>query len=376
MADSLVDWDAMAAFAGQHLLAPAIWPSLAEKNLASPMPDAMRQFLRSREAPGRKNYLLALEDIYLVNAARNAKIRAQALRIIAVLNAAGVEPAVLKGTRLLLGGDTPFRRARCLRDIDMVVTASDWERACAALQAAGYHGGGATLHAASFLGSGDNVEIDLHRKPLSLHAPTELPDYLTQEGFWAHTISIARPNARWRQLPASESLIHSILHTEVADLNFAAGDWPLRYLYETAAVTRDSSASLDWSVLNGLASDDLALPVRAHLHAAKSLFDAALPDSFVNSWRLDRHFHRCQANTRYPRSFRRVNILVHKLRQAVSPWYLARKGLYHGQTDHRGARWGLWHARRRSLADLARRYGRRLPQLLFGSGRGLPPPRV
>ena len=93
MADSLVDWDAMAAFAGQHLLAPAIWPSLAEKNLASPMPDAMRQFLRSREAPGRKNYLLALEDIYLVNAARNAKIRAQALRIIAVLNAAGVEPA-------------------------------------------------------------------------------------------------------------------------------------------------------------------------------------------------------------------------------------------------------------------------------------------
>ena len=60
----------------------------------------------------------------------------------------------------------------------------------------------------------------------------------------------------------------------------------------------------------------------------------------------------------------------------MSPWYLARKGFDQGREDHRGALWELWRARGRSLADLVRRYGRRLPQLLFGSGRGLPPPRV
>ena len=48
-----------------------------------------------------------------------------------------------------------------------------------------------------------------------------------------------REGPRFRLLPPGESLIHAILHTEVADLNHAAGDWALRYLYETAVIGGD-----------------------------------------------------------------------------------------------------------------------------------------
>jgi hypothetical protein len=379
MQQGLIGWEATAALASQHLLLSAIWPALAEKNLAAPMPLELRGYLSRRaERQGQgKNFLMALEDMYLANAARNAQIRIQALNAIAALNGAGIEPAALKGTRLLLNGDSPFRRGRLLRDIDLVIAAGDWDRAGAALLERGYREVGASPHAASFIAAGATVEIDLHRRPLSLHAPADLPGYLTEEGFWGRTIAIDLPAHQCRQLPPGESLVHSILHTEVADLNFAAGDWALRYLYETAVTTRDPAIRLDWSVVNDLADSHLSLPLRAHLYAANRLFDGALGEGFAGSWRLSRHFGRCRANARHPRSIRRLGILVHKLRQAMAPWYLARKGFLAADAGAARAPVGLWRARGRALADLLGRHGRRLPKLLFGADEdSVPPPRV
>jgi hypothetical protein len=119
------------------------------------------------------------------------------------------------------------------------------------------------------------------------------------------------------------------------------------------------------------------LPLRAHLYAANALFDARLPDGFARPWRLARHFLRCRANARHPRSIRRVNILVHKLRQAMAPWYLSRKGFYELPEADGNTRASLWGARARALASLVAHHGRRLPKLLFGGeDSGLPPPRV
>jgi tetratricopeptide (TPR) repeat protein len=159
MGKGRIDWDSTVGLAMEHLLAPAIWPALAEKNLATSMPDAMRQFLAARYAAGGqgRNFLLALEDMYLANAARNARIRDQALKAIAALNAAGIEPAALKGMRLLLGSGSSFRHARCLRDIDLVVPPGDWAKAWAALREAGYRDGSIAPHAAELALRPDNA---------------------------------------------------------------------------------------------------------------------------------------------------------------------------------------------------------------------------
>jgi hypothetical protein len=368
-----IDWNATLRLAHQHLLGPALWPALLEKKLVVAPAAALRGFLRQRAAAeGARHYLLALEDDHLANAARNAAIRRQAVAVVAALNAAGIEPAVLKGTRILLDdGMAGFGEARLLRDIDLVVPPEHWGRARRALHDAGYNQTGEAAHAIAFSHSEGPVELDLHRQPIALHRPLPLPDYLQPDGFWRHTRLLALSGLRCRQLPAGKSLVHAILHTEVADLNYAAGDWPLRYLHESAFMTRHSAGLLDWAVLCGLESA-LQAALDAHLHAAHRLFGAALPPGFSATASMRRHYWRCAMNARHPRSFRRANILLHKLRQAMAPWYLARKGFYRPAAGE-----GLPAARLRALAALSRRHLRNLPRLLFGGeDSGLPPPRV
>ncbi|HEY2889500.1 MAG TPA: nucleotidyltransferase family protein [Dongiaceae bacterium] len=371
-----IDWEALMRFAQQHLLAPALWSALLSKKLTSPVPDAMRVFLARRLGhaghAGGRHYLLALEEDHHANIARNADIRRQAMGVISILNAVGIEPAALKGTRVILAGESPFAGARMLRDIDLVVPGDGWDRAQTALGDAGYRRVGEAAHAVGFTHPAGAVELDLHRRPLSLHQPLPLPDYLTEEGFWGRTERLDLAGAGCRQLPRAENLVHLILHTEIADLNFAAGDWALRYLYETAVITRAENNGLDWGVLERLAVGDLHKAMKAHLYAARRLFGAMLPAGFAEDWAQRRHYLRCRANARHPRSIRRIAILVYKLRQAMAPWYLANKGFYQ---PARGD--GLGAARLRAIGTLLRNHLRHLPRLLLGGGdSGIPPPRV
>jgi hypothetical protein len=377
-----IDWDALMGFARQHLLGPALWPAMLAGKLASPLPDAMRAFLVQRlNATGHRHYLLALEQEYRANIARNADIRRQAMGVIAILNAAGIEPAALKGTRVILAGQSPFAGARMLRDIDLVVPGDGWVRAQTALGDAGYRHVGEAAHAAAFMHADGGVELDLHHRPLSLHQPLPLPFYLEEEGFWPSTKPLDLAGLSCRQLPHAENLVHLILHTEIADLNFAAGDWPLRYLYETAVITRTQASALDWDVLARVGAGDLQNAMKAHLYAARRLFGAALPAGFAEEWAQRRHYLRCRANARHPRSIRRIAILLYKLRQAMAPWYLVSKGFYRpAGADGQGGddrRRGLWAARLRAIGALLRNHLRHLPRLLFGGrDNGIPPPRV
>jgi hypothetical protein len=383
MRDAAFPWAAIAALAKNHLMLPSLWPALIDKRLVAPIPAALRRFLAERmpSGPGQpRNVFVALEDAFLANDARNKCIQAQAIEVIAALNAAGLEPGVLKGARLLLAGNSAFMRERCLRDIDLVVPRAAWPRAEAAIRALGYRGGAGApdgFHEeASFLREGDAASIDLHIAPLTLHEPTALPNYLTTDGFWDRSIVAERDGIRFRHLPAGENLVHAILHTEVADLNFAAGDWALRYLYETAVISRDPAGAVDWPVLRALDGTAFGVPLNAHLHAAERLFGAALPgDPGASLW-VRAQFLRCRLNARHPRSIRPINMLLHKLRQAMSEWYLRRNGFYKaGSTEHRGME--LWRARLRAFGGLFGRYGRQLPRLLSGDrDSGLPPPRV
>ncbi len=375
IASGRIDWEGLGALAAEQLLLPALWPALREKNLVAPLPEAVRRFLAVRAGGKAAHYRMVLEAAFLANARRNESIRRQALAAIGTLNAAGIEPGLLKGTRLILASESPYGRSRILRDIDLLVPAEQWETARDALVAAGYRAAGEAAHALSLALDGA-VEVDLHRQPLSLHVPVPLPDYLTPAGFWRRAESLAIEGRRCRCLPASENLVHAILHTEVADLNYAAGDWPLRYLHETAATSREQA--IDWAVLELVEGRGLRPALRAHLQAARLLFAERLPqalaDSLSRDWRQRRHFLRCRLHARHPRSLRRADILLYKLGQAMSPWYLRRKG-YYGEAE--GAGMALWRARLRALGDLARRHAGRLPALLFRArDSGVPPPRV
>jgi hypothetical protein len=275
--------------------------------------------------------------------------------------------------RLLLGRNDRFVEGRLLRDIDLVVPGDAGERIAAALQSIGYIGDAAATarspHGQSFHRPWDPASLDLHVEPLSLHEPAALPEWLTARGLWERAVPQSREESRFRLLPPGESLIHAILHTEVADLNHAAGDWALRYLYETAVLSRE--AAIDWSLLGSLGGPALRRPVEAHLLAAARLFSAALPPGVGGSPRARIHYLRCRLNARHPRYVRRATFLAYKLRQAMAEWYLRRKGFL---GDGRS---GLWRARLRALRALLGHHRKALPGLLLGGDDDpLPPPRV
>jgi hypothetical protein len=383
MRNGRIGWAATTALAERHLLLPALWPALLDKKLMQPVPPALRQFIveRDRNSVGRgtvQNVFVLLEQRFDANAARNRAIRNQLGGIVATLNRAGIRPGLIKGARLLLAGKWPYVASRCLRDIDLLLSPADWAAGVAALNAIGYRSvlgdlsnpqGGATLTKPA-----EPAEIDLHAAPLSLHEPMALPPYLTPQGFWDLAETVTEDGLVYRRLPAAESLVHAVVHTEIADLNYAAGDWALRYLYETAVLTQDPAQPLDWLVLTALERTPLARPLKAHLLAAQDLFGAALPEGFAATPAARRQYRRCRRNLHHPRSLRRCSMLAHKFRQAMSEWYLRRKGYYPGTTS---TRTGLWQARLRLLRDLSLRHGPRLRGILLGgTDDPLPPPRV
>lgn len=367
-----IDWRATIGLARQHLLGPALWPALVEKRLVTPLPPALRDFLGGRQTGGGgRHFLLALEEDHRANVERNAAIRDQAHTIISALNAGGIEPGALKGARAILEDDgrSSFVQSRALRDIDLLVPVAQWNLARGVLNEVGYRQTGEGPTTAAFCNPAGGVELDLHRAPIALHEPVELPNFLTADGFWRHAETATLPGLRWRRLGPAQSLLHAILHTEIADLNFAAGDWALRYLYETACLTRTLA---HWPELGALETAEVRRAAAAHLFAAHRLFGGTLPPAFLADSRVRRHFSRCQLNARHPRSIRRVSILAYKLRQAMAPWYLARAGLYRPEAGQ-----GLMAARLSALAGLSRRYALKLPRLLFGGDdSGVPPPRV
>ena len=381
MREGRVDWEATVALADLHLLLPALWPVLIERKLAEPVPPPLRKFLVERErnsadGSARRNVFMFLEDRFAANAARNRTIQAQLGEIVGALNAAGIVPGLIKGARLLLAGDWRYVAGRTLRDIDLLLAPGDWAVGIEALQAVGYQliygSDDRPQQGAALVRPGGPAEIDLHATPLTLHEPVWLPNYLTAEGFWERAATIADDGLAYRILPAAESLAHGVVHTEIADLNYAAGDWTLRYLHETAVLSQ--APACDWSVLAALAGTPLSRPVEAHLLAARDLFGAALPEGFAISPAARRQFLRCHRNISHPRTLRRFSMLVHKFRQAMSEWYLRRMGYY---PQSGGTPADLWRGRLWMLWDLLRVYGPRLLRRPFGGdGDPLPPPRV
>src|SRR5258706_178965 len=108
MGQGALDWAAAAELASQHLLLPALWPALVNKNLVVPMPEVLRRYLgeRAKLAGGGRNFLLAFEDMYLLNASRNASLTQQALQAIAARRKPGPLHPAYRSRR------SQFRRRR------------------------------------------------------------------------------------------------------------------------------------------------------------------------------------------------------------------------------------------------------------------------
>ncbi len=253
------DWVAALVFADEERITPAVHAALSGSSNAKLVP------------PDAADYLA---EIARLNRLRNRRIREQLLEVVAVLNGAGIEPVLLKGTNGLLE-DRGEAARRVMLDIDLLLDPAEINDARRALAAIGYqeHSGHMTGHAFGYVvRPGEPAVLDLHREPIN----------------WAHLLSAADLRARAARvdhdgatalMPSREDrLTHIVLHEMVHHHAHMKGVIGMHAVLDFARFTA-AYPELDWTlVLDRLARRKAAHVLRAQALAAHRLLGARVPE--------------------------------------------------------------------------------------------------
>lgn len=233
------DWLDIVRQANEHLVTPQLHRAL-DGPIRSRIPDDLCRYLRL---------------VHELNAKRNARLRSQAAEAISVLNAAGVQPTLLKGCVFLLQAAEDDPGGRILSDLDLLLARADLEKGSDALLAAGYRRacGDAGQHAhGKFLRPEDAGAIDLHHRPpgpasLYPEADGELGEPATIDGI-----------GRVRLPSAVGRVTHLIAHDMFNDGGLATGRIQLRHLFDIAGLSRETD--IDWASVRARFSSPRLLP--------------------------------------------------------------------------------------------------------------------
>ncbi len=146
-----LSWEMVIAAASAHLIAPFVSPCLEEKQLLDLVPPEART---------------ALEQLYLLNAERNAALTGQIERVSRTLNHAGIEPVWLKGAARLIEG-SKWSTMRMMFDLDLWVPDAALEATNNALKADGYrirtsNDEGGDPHGAALFHDGETARVEVH----------------------------------------------------------------------------------------------------------------------------------------------------------------------------------------------------------------------
>ena len=282
IANPKLDWLAIVWLANKHLIVPALWTSLSRPQLCEYLPADLR------------NYLVLLHDR---NAARNARIRLQCLRIGAVLARAGFRAALLKGAAWLFDESSPAASDRMLRDIDLVITPNDFEAALRTLAAAGYREASGIyvelehFHCAPMICEGAEVCVEVHRD-LDYRA-----EFLPSNEVIASSSEIA-PGLL---LPHSRHRIgHNVVHAQRLNGDFAGGVLSLRDTLDLARLVAANAPQIDWSALAQEARDRGYFHyLSGAIHAAHRCLHSPLPPPFVDHIWGRLHAWRCIQQRRW-----------------------------------------------------------------------------
>ena len=264
-------WEPVLDLADAHHLLPVLWRSGLDAGWWVPVPLGARDAIRSHLDAGTTLPALLLQDAYEANQARTADLEAQGQAALDALGAAGIEAIALKGLHGLQAGWWPDPATRVMRDLDILVRASEAPRAAAALAELGYvpareaPGDPAADHEVTTTHlPGRAGSIDLHIALLVSRWRTVLP----VEG----VLAAGAP------MSTTDAVIHGIAHAQLQDEAHRFAQIPLRALHELSVVAGRADLTVDWSAVRAaFARAGAEAALDAHLQLARTLFDAEVP---------------------------------------------------------------------------------------------------
>jgi hypothetical protein len=248
------DWPIVLDIANRGWLVPAIHVALDGAGRLDEVPADVRE------------YLIFLHN---QNFERNRRLRAQLIEATSALNAAGIEPILLKGAIHLFCATEEKLGARMISDLDIHIDCEDRSRATTVLMGLGY----CTLdNSAALARSCDAGVIDLHDQPNSRSAP-----YL-QNDLGAVSSRAERFGANAHIPCATARALHFIVHDMIKDGDHWSFRIDLRHLHDLAELAR-SDEGIDWHWLSmALANDVARQALIGQARALEDLFGVPIPD--------------------------------------------------------------------------------------------------
>ncbi|MFC3068955.1 nucleotidyltransferase family protein [Phenylobacterium soli] len=278
------DWMEILRLANEALLTPQLHAAVEDAGRLDALPAEVRTFTT---------------EVFTRNRERNRRLFAQLAEAVAVLNAAGVQPGLLKGAALWAASGCPESFDRMMNDLDLLVRPEEAPRAVEALEAAGFAAAkrheGPRVHVVAELGRPQDVGfLDLHQRPPGPPGLAEAP-----------AIEARLRPLRWQGLslrtpdPALQ-VFFLVLHDQFHDGDYWSGAFSLRHLVDIAALSR-APEGVDWQGLEALARTGLARhALAAQLAAAEAIADADVPPTIRRRlWPRLQHARR-MAQFRWP----------------------------------------------------------------------------
>lgn len=321
-----LDWHQIYQLATAHLVAPMLFAILSERGQLNAAPPPVRG---------------ALAELHRLNRERNARLTRVLRDTLHHLNAAGLEPLLLKGSVALLPDQPPHAATRMLSDLDLALQNAEAEAAEAVLRAVGYVDAencdpawyqAPFHHLPPLFHPSGEAYVELHRTLLTNRLPAQTLPLETvraaAEPFDWDGLRLWRPSLEHR-------LLHNALHHQAQNDAFRSDRRDLRQLLEFAQLrTLPGALSIDWPQrLAELDSLGLGEALRAYLLAVERLFEQPLPPGVKPGLAARWAEHRFWLTRRYPH-LRRVFGFARRLpnlpRRLITPsWYPAKaRALY------------------------------------------------
>ncbi len=256
------NWDHIIYSSGQHLVSPALWFYLQQKEISPLLNTEQQEYLKL---------------IYDLNLSRNNQIKNQLFLLLPDFNAGGIEPVLLKGIASLLGELYESPGIRILGDIDILVPEEKLDIAKNIMLDHGYtytpfpnqnidveH-----RHLPGFVHEKYPVAIEVHRFPVAEKHfgwvnSTAAQNDSTQLSLEMGVVRMPSPEFR---------LLHNFCHCQLGDRGFFRACINARQMLEWVKLRDKYETEFDWVSIQQKVGENSAVSAWAgYLMVAEEYF--------------------------------------------------------------------------------------------------------
>jgi lauroyl/myristoyl acyltransferase len=310
-------WQALVDLAVAHEVLPPLVFALNERALLLPVPAGLSEEGRAAHVTSR------LAAAYLQHLDRQADLREQLKTAIGALNNQGIVPTLLKGAVHLTRTVPKWHEARGMRDLDLLVPASEAETAHRTLVSLGYEPDPdpppIDRHLPELRLSRRAGAIEIHTEALSFSARHALA---TEEVF--DRAEMQRfDGVEVKLLPPEWHLLHNLLHHQLADRSHARRMLAIKGLWEFSRVGGEVSPVGWQSIIQHAAQRGFLDVLSSWAVQASRLFGLKAPDELMGLEAGRRHAEATLRQAGQHHALRRGAFVVDKLRFAFARETLA-----------------------------------------------------